>query len=615
MESPTKRRKISNVEREVSIDEIAESNMQNSVDNSIESMEEDTVDNSAESKECDIVDTITESKSEFSDVDSVSSTSTEVITDEEWEYGTAEEDGEEQEEEENRDRRHVLGRQVLLQLSRRILSSLDRRISREEEEEEEDDDEEEIFDIQLPSQHSYLNLNESETVPVTNENENPELIASGWEAAGEMVRQNRNTFLLPLLKLRDVVLFPGRKLPLNMLPGPLQAHIRDMAQKMQNGTTSFSDQERVVQAQQVDENCNEPSINLAVVLLDDNQPFEIGTIVNIKLMNQSTDSNSVFRALGIGTSRFRILSIHDHRRGFSQAEVQLLQDTHTKLGAISLRWSKIILNQYDPPLLAQRVYKKIVGLGSLIVEESECKSSENGNSQSISSGPSLRDPLGVSWWAAANLPLESKLRQKLLEEDSVVRRLQLELKIIKDMEADRPVFCCCRCESPIAEAKDIFRMSENMLAAFVNPGGFVHETLTLKSVRILSNRDQIQTGVMFQGQPSEENSWFPGYAWTIAVCGVCGKHMGWRFNATRKKLQPRLFFGLSRGALVRRSQSFAEQRMEEEFGINIGDRRQDLVYDNDADEPEQIGAARVLLEEILRRRNVMIDDEEEQINE
>ncbi|XP_022788151.1 uncharacterized protein LOC111328060 isoform X3 [Stylophora pistillata] len=28
----------------------------------------------------------------------------------------------------------------------------------------------------------------------------------------------------------------------------------------------------------------------------------------------------------------------------------------------------------------------------------------------------------------------------------------------------------------------------------------------------------------------EEHSWFPGYAWRVAVCPQCGAHMGWSFE-------------------------------------------------------------------------------------
>ena len=31
--------------------------------------------------------------------------------------------------------------------------------------------------------------------------------------------------------------------------------------------------------------------------------------------------------------------------------------------------------------------------------------------------------------------------------------------------------------------------------------------------------------VMLLGRPSQEHSWFPGYAWTIVNCAACGAHL------------------------------------------------------------------------------------------
>ena len=43
------------------------------------------------------------------------------------------------------------------------------------------------------------------------------------------------------------------------------------------------------------------------------------------------------------------------------------------------------------------------------------------------------------------------------------------------------------------------------MGAYVNPGGYVHETLTIYKA----------TGLRLIGWPSTENSWFPGYVCTV----------------------------------------------------------------------------------------------------
>ena len=54
---------------------------------------------------------------------------------------------------------------------------------------------------------------------------------------------------------------------------------------------------------------------------------------------------------------------------------------------------------------------------------------------------------------------------------------------------------------------------------------------------------------LYLGQPSEEYSWFPGYAWVILNCKMCRGHMGWKFIATKKDLKPQRFYGITRYSL------------------------------------------------------------------
>ncbi|CAF0745933.1 unnamed protein product [Adineta steineri] len=76
------------------------------------------------------------------------------------------------------------------------------------------------------------------------------------------------------------------------------------------------------------------------------------------------------------------------------------------------------------------------------------------------------------------------------------------------------------------------------MAAYVNPSGHIHETLTVlqaKNIRLL-------------GQEVAEHSWFPGYKWTIVQCRLCGSHLGWRFR--NSSLKPSTFYGLTRNGLI-----------------------------------------------------------------
>lgn len=54
----------------------------------------------------------------------------------------------------------------------------------------------------------------------------------------------------------------------------------------------------------------------------------------------------------------------------------------------------------------------------------------------------------------------------------------------------------------------------------------VHQTITVR--RLLNERS-----VALDGRPCAQDSWFPGYAWTIASCERCLNHLGWRFTLVR----------------------------------------------------------------------------------
>ncbi|MEE6526690.1 hypothetical protein FKM82_027471 [Ascaphus truei] len=115
--------------------------------------------------------------------------------------------------------------------------------------------------------------------------------------------------------------------------------------------------------------------------------------------------------------------------------------------------------------------------------------------------------------------------------------------------------CCKHChDTEITTKNEIFSLSLcGPMAAYVNPHGYVHETLTVYKAFNLS----------LMGRSSTEHSWFPGFAWTIAQCRVCGSHMGWKFSAVRKELSPQRFWGLTRSALQPR---IPELELEGEVG-------------------------------------------------
>jgi cereblon len=162
--------------------------------------------------------------------------------------------------------------------------------------------------------------------------------------------------------------------------------------------------------------------------------------------------------------------------------------------------------------------------------------------------PSTADPAALGWWAAANHPrLSETARQALLAEDSVAKRLSRLIEVeTKRSREDANYILCSRCGAPLAAMRPIVMDLAGMMAAYANPAGFTHETLTLEGV--LRETEDGGEAIFLQGEPSTESSWFPGYSWTIAGCRGCGRHLGWRFD-TVAGLEPRRFWGLTRASL------------------------------------------------------------------
>ncbi|XP_055932668.1 protein cereblon-like isoform X2 [Argiope bruennichi] len=149
------------------------------------------------------------------------------------------------------------------------------------------------------------------------------------------------------------------------------------------------------------------------------------------------------------------------------------------------------------------------------------------------------NPKEFSYWVAANLPLDDRQRLELLKINEVTHRLRHELKILEEC----CVLTCRDCQGIIANREDIFSMSlQGPQGTYVNPNGYVHEAITVYKAK----------GLRLTGRPSTEQSWFPGYAWTIAECEVCTSHMGWRFTAVDKSLKPSKFWALCRAAIQNR---------------------------------------------------------------
>ncbi len=72
--------------------------------------------------------------------------------------------------------------------------------------------------------------------------------------------------------------------------------------------------------------------------------------------------------------------------------------------------------------------------------------------------------------------------------------------------------------------------------AFTNPHGFLY------GIKCFS----VAPGCVAEREMTARWTWFTGYAWSLAACGICAQHLGWFYQSN----QGDTFYGLIRDRLV-----------------------------------------------------------------
>ncbi len=80
---------------------------------------------------------------------------------------------------------------------------------------------------------------------------------------------------------------------------------------------------------------------------------------------------------------------------------------------------------------------------------------------------------------------------------------------------------CRECLHPVTREEDRTEVHGAHQHTFANPSGMVFTIGCFKAAE----------GCGAAGSPSDEFTWFRGYAWRVAVCTGCLAHLGWLFTA------------------------------------------------------------------------------------
>ncbi|XP_057702660.1 protein cereblon isoform X3 [Corythoichthys intestinalis] len=363
-----------------------------------------------------------------------------------------------------------------------------------EEEEEEDDMETEdrdneeatkpsmiTFDPSLPTSHAYLGSDME-------------------EFHGRTVHDDDSCQTIPVLPHTAVMLVPGQTLPLQLFRPQEVSMMRSVIQRDRTfAVLAHSD-------------AGEPEA-------------EFGTTAEIYAYREEQEYGiETVKVKAVGRQRFKVHEIRTQADGIRQAKVQILPERvlPDPLSAVQLTpLSRLIVHpSTNPPTRAECClsnYKQVTlrkfhcasltpwppWVYALYDSESlmnRVKKQLHEWDENLKDDSLPTNAIDFSYRVAACLPIDDSLRLQLLKIGSAIQRLRCEVDIM-----DRCTSLCCKqCQdTEITTKKEIFSLSlYGPMAAYVNPHGYVHETLTVYKAQNLN----------LVGRPSTLHSWFPGFS-------------------------------------------------------------------------------------------------------
>ncbi|XP_077181347.1 protein cereblon isoform X3 [Paroedura picta] len=317
------------------------------------------------------------------------------------------------------------------------------------------------------------------------------------EFHGRTVHDDDSCQMIPVLPHVMVMLIPGQTLPLQLFHPQEVSMVRNLIQKDRTfAVLAYSN------------------------ILEREAHF--GTTAEIYAYREEREYGiETVKVKAIGRQRFKVLEIRTQSDGIQQAKVQILPERvlPSTMSAVQLEsrsrchlfpsskptaWQDQHVHQWR-----QKYQKRKFHCASLTswpswlyslydaetlmerVKQQLHEWDENLKDESLPS-----NPIDFSYRVAACLPIDDALRIQLLKIGSAIQRLRCELDIMNKCTS----LCCKDCQdTEITTKNEIFR-----------------------------------------------------YAWTIAQCRICRRHIGWKFTATKKDMSPQRFWGLTRSALLPR---------------------------------------------------------------
>ncbi|MCP9260237.1 Protein cereblon [Dirofilaria immitis] len=326
------------------------------------------------------------------------------------------------------------------------------------------------FDVTLPPTHQYLRLNGNDDLPHSFK----------MEDAGKIIT-------VSILEM-PIVLLPTQLLPFHTDYPLLVSQLRQAARQNEY---------------------------IALKPRLDTFDTSIATLIQVRSLQENDGGISV---QAVGRQRCRILNRRSAINGMPYGDVEVLEErelpsfsrvlmpisfvhiqpakslryyaamTSHSYHALKISLTKHYIDEIAKWLYGWHVYEKVRRV--------------------LSQGPTA-----LSYWVAANLPIDMEMRLRLLDEPCTDRRLKDEYGIINRID----VIICKNCGTLLCNMSQMISVStEGNSAHYVNPGGYVHDLFTVSEV----------VSTIARGPPSAECSWFPGFITKLV------------FGLTRRSIRP-----------------------------------------------------------------------------
>jgi hypothetical protein len=100
------------------------------------------------------------------------------------------------------------------------------------------------------------------------------------------------------------------------------------------------------------------------------------------------------------------------------------------------------------------------------------------------------------------------------------RAQQAGARVASAAKKERRLFCAL-CRQPVTHQEERMEVNGAHQHRCTNPGGYTFEIGCFHEAG----------GCIAVGAATDAHTWFKSYAWKIALCASCERHLGWRFQA------------------------------------------------------------------------------------